>query len=281
MSVNATEYLEKISAYPDEKIGVAKAAVALAALEKPGISLESYFSHLNKMVKEVTKRHHDLLEANAEDTVETMLASLKHVVADHYGYSENNEDSFSVFDFDMIDVIDKRKGLPLALCILYLNAGKGQKWDISVMRIPGHNVLRLERDGKRVIFDPSAECRIMQAADLRAQVKKTLGEDAELSADYYEPPGNLELVIRFQNILKYRRIELEDYPGALKIVEGLRKVAPDEYRLLLDSGVLYARLDRPLDAIDALEQYIEVAPDVGDRHDAGLLLQHIRDTLAQ
>ncbi len=278
MVIQADKYLEKISNKPDQKIEVAPAALALSALERPGLSLESYFNHLKALVKEVGGRHKALLDASAGDTVETQLAALKHVLADHYGYRGDNDEA-GFFSNDLLDVIDNRKGSPLALSILYMHAGRAQGWDISVIRIPGHNVLRMEREGKRVIFDPSANCSILQAADLRTHVKNALGEDAELSADYYDPMGNRELLMWLQNIIKFYRIEMEDYEGALRIVQGLQMVDPEEYRLLLDAGVLYARSNQPRKAIDALESYIEKAPDKGDRADAALLLQHIKDSI--
>ncbi len=265
MAVEANAYLDKVSRKPDDKVEVAPAAVALSALERPGLSLESYFTHLKSLIRDVGERHRALIEAKAGDTVETQLAALKHVLADFHGYYGDEEDP-GVINSDMIEVIDRRKGSPLALCILYLHAGKAQGWDISVMRIPGHNVLRLEKDGKRLIFDPSAGCKLLQAADLRSYVKRALWGDAELSADYYEPPGNRELLMRLQNILKFRRIELEDYEGALRIVQGLQIVDPEEYRLLLDAGVLYARSNRPREAIAALESYIDKTPDAREVH---------------
>jgi regulator of sirC expression with transglutaminase-like and TPR domain len=280
MNEDAKAYLGKISSKPDDKIEVVPTAVALAALERPELSMDRYLNHLKSLVGEVKQRHRDLLEASAGDTVETQLAALKHVLSDSYGYKgiddENSEFVFS----DILDVIDNRKGSPLSLCLLYMHAGRALKWDISVMRIPGHNVLSMDKDGRRVIFDPSEACKILQASDLRAHVKKALGEDAELSADYYEPTGNRELLIRFQNVIKFHRIEMEDYEGALNIVQGLRIVDPREYRLLLDAGVLLARSNRPKEAIDALENYIEVAPDREDREDAALLLQHIRESIS-
>jgi len=44
-----------------------------------------------------------------------------------------------------------------------------------------------------------------------------------------------------QNNAKLRQIEGEDYLGALKTVEVMRLLDPNEYRLLFDAGVLYAR----------------------------------------
>ena len=66
------------------------------------------------------------------------------------------------------------------------------------------------------------------------------------------------------------------YEGALKSVEAMRVIDPQEYRLLLEAGVLYMRTDQHCKARPALEQYIEVAPTPRDRQEALAIMQHLR-----
>ncbi|MCD8520150.1 MAG: transglutaminase-like domain-containing protein, partial [Alphaproteobacteria bacterium] len=180
---------------------------------------------------------------------------------------------------DLVRVIDRSKGLPIALAILYIHAGKAQGWDVCGLNMPGHFICRIEQGGQRVIFDPFYECRILGAADLRFLIKKNLGPQAELSADYYQPCNNREILMRLQNNIKFRLIEGEDYQGALDIVRIMKLVAPSDYRLFLDEGVLYAKLEQPKASIAALETYIDKAPDPRDRYDAELLLRQMQDSL--
>ncbi len=279
MSADPHSFLQKQAAKPDEKIDVAKCAIALSAVRRPGASMQSYFSHLKKLSDEVGARYQALLAAKAEDTLETRIAALKHVLSDHYSYQGDDEESEIIARADMIDVIDTRRGAPIALSILYMHCGRAQGWDVAGVTIPGHFVLRIEKGGRRVIFDPSQRCKILQAPDLRAFVKENLGEDAELSADYYDPPTSREILNRLQNNIKFRQIEAEDYAGALETVQASRLLDPGEYRLILDEGVLLARCNQPRAAIASLEEYIDKAPAHADKHDASMLLRHIRETL--
>jgi len=119
----------------------------------------------------------------------------------------------------------------------------------------------------------------MEAPDIRTLIKKILGPKAELSSDYYEPTTNRDILIRLQNNIKLRLIEREDYKAALHVIENMQIVAPDEFRLELDAGVLYAKTEQPQAAIKHLQRYIDQAPHDRDRHEAAMLLQQIRDTL--
>jgi regulator of sirC expression with transglutaminase-like and TPR domain len=110
-------------------------------------------------------------------------------------------------------------------------------------------------------------------------VKKVLGPEAELSSAYYEDSSNREILIRLQNNIKNRKIDAEDYAGALVNVQRMLMIDPDEYRLYLDAGVLYAKVEQARAAIDSLMAYIERAPHDGDRREAELLLQELAQSL--
>lgn len=274
------ERLRVVAASADEgEINLAAVTLLLSEFSHPGISTERYVHHMYKMGEEVGWRHSELLAAGADDSVETQLASLKHVLADQHGYEGDTEYYDDIRNADLIDVIERRKGMPITLSILYIIAARAQGWDVAGLNVPGHFVVRLEKDGQRIIFDPFNRCEVLNAPELRQLIKKTLGEQAELSANYFEPVTDRQILIRLQNNIKIRQIEGEDYEGALGTVDTMRALDPAEYRLLLDEGVLCARTGRAQRAMTALEEYIKTAPDQRDRQEAAILLNHIRTTL--
>ena len=271
--------LQRAGTLTDDELSLVDVALLLSALTHPGISTERYRHHIQKMGEEVGWRYHDLTIAGADESAETRVAALKHILADQHGYHGDDETYDNIQNADLIDVIERRKGLPITLSILYIAVAQAQGWDVAGINLPGHVVVRLDMDGHRVIFDPFNRCAILNAPELRALLKKTLGPTAELSATYFEPVTARQILIRLQNNIKIRMIENEDYEGALRTVENMRVLDPHEYRLLLDAGVLCARTGRAHAAMDALEEYIKRAPGDRDRYDAQVLLDHIRSTL--
>ncbi|MCM2343135.1 MAG: transglutaminase-like domain-containing protein [Alphaproteobacteria bacterium] len=271
--------LREIGSGTDAEIDLGKTALLLSELAHPGIVSERYLAHIRKLGEDVGHRYHSLLTAGAEDSADTRLAALKHTLADQYGYHGDEVQYDDIRNADLIDVIERRMGMPITLSILYILAAQAQGWDVAGLNVPGHFVVRLEKDGQRLIFDPFHCCAVLNAPDLRQLIKKTMGEHAELSASYFEPVGPRQILIRLQNNIKIRLIEGEDYERALQVVESMRALDPHEYRLLLDAGVLCARTGRAQAAMVALEDYIKQAPDQRDRQEAAILLQHIRSTL--
>lgn len=271
--------LSDMGKYDDDKIPLFETSLLLAALSHTGRGLESYLNHVRKMSDEVGQRYQELLEAGAIDNCETRIAATKHIMCDKYGYEGDSATYNDLRNADLIEVIDRRKGLPIALAILALEIGRAQGWGIKGLNFPGHFLLRFELGGQRVMCDPFDKFSILQAPDLRSLIKRALGDKAELSSSFYQEASNREILLRLQNNIKFRQIETEHYQDALTTVTTMRSFAPHEYRLLLDDGVLKARLNRTDDAIQSIRDYLAVVQDPRDKYDAQILLRTLEDRL--
>ena len=274
MSTTKTHDLKHYASLDDADIDLAEMVFGLVAPFHEGVSIERYVRQTKKIFEDVGARHEALLAEGAEDDARTRLASLKYVISDQHGYDVVDGESLEVAD--LMRVIDLGKGNAAALCVLYMDAARKMGWEIEGLNFPKVFLCRLEKDGERVIFNPSQGCKMMEAHDLRALVKEGLGEEAELSNAYYDGLGARDTAVHLCNALKLRHIEMGDYRAALELVLRMREVAPDEYRLLLDAGVLHARLNQRDEAVGALEMYVDQAPDYYDRHEALMLLDELR-----
>lgn len=278
-SFSSLPLLSDVGALSDDDIPLANVALSLSQSYRNGRSMERYLHHFDQIGHEVAARYLELLNAGARDVATTCLAALKHVLCDLHGYRGNREDYDNLDNADVACVIDNGEGLPIALAILFIHAGRAQGWSVDALNMPGHVLCRIEHNAERVIFDPFDQCNVMEAHDIRDLLKKILGPHTELSADYFEPISRRDILMRLQNNIKLRQIEGEDYAGALTTVEDMVKVAPDEYRLDLDAGVLYAKTQQPMAAAKHLKRYIDQAPKGRDRQEAVLLLRHITEQL--
>lgn len=279
MSFEPRHYLEQVSSQSDDQIDLGLTALALSAIAQPGISVERYTHHLKQLSLEVQARYGDLLEEGEPDSAATQLLALKHVIATENGYTGDHETYDDLQNANLIRVIDRTKGMPITLSILYIHIAQTVGWNVVGMDVPGHFVCRIEKDGERIVFDPFNDCKILSAADLRFMIKTSVGEDAELSSDYYEPASKRSILMRLQNNIKFRQIEGEDYEGALEVIEVMRLVDPNEYRLLLDQGVLLAKVEKQKAAIESLEAYVDQAPNNRDRQEAVIILQQLKQGL--
>ncbi len=275
----ALAYLDEIGRGDDAAMDVFEAALALSAPCHPGISLDKYRNHRIRLAEDVRALHARELAEGKPDTLDTKIAALAEVFTRRHGYIGDDYRYNDLQNADLIRVIDRRLGLPVALSVLCIAIGRDIGWPVEGINFPAHFVVRMEQDGQRRIIDPFQGCIVLEARDLRDILKKTTGTGAELSAAYFTPTTNRGTLLRLENNIKFRQIEAEDYESALATVDLMRRFAPDEYRLDLDAGVLQARLNQPLLAIRSLERYISAVSNPHDRQDALRLLGEIKASL--
>lgn len=271
----AFQYIRLTGTLADEEINLGETALALGLLFLPGVRPERYRHHLRKLGDLLAEDHALRLKQGEEDSLALRIGCLRHVLHEQQGYAGDTERYDDLQNANLIRVIERRKGLPVAIGILYIAAARACGWAIEGLNFPGHFLVRLEMGGERLIVDPFRGGAEMDAAALRGLLKSIAGARAELSHQFYLPVSNRDILLRLENNLKKRLIEQEEYAQAVIVLEAMEALAPDEYRTLFDKGVLYAKLGQKGQAARAMESYIERAPDARDRQQAQGILQQI------
>src|SRR5258708_30354018 len=112
-------------------------------------------------------------------------------------------------------VIDRRKGLPVALGILYIHAARAQGWDMAGLAFPGHFLVRLQDAGARLILDPFHGGKPREAAELRDLLKAITRNEAELTPAHYPPVRDPQVLLRLPNKLKLPLVQSRPLQKAL------------------------------------------------------------------
>jgi len=271
----ALQYVRYAGTIEDNDIDLAETALALALVFLPGVKPDRYRNHIRKLGDHVAEEFEARIRHGEPDSVALRAAVLRKIIHEAHGYKGDSETYDDLQNASLIRVIERRKGLPIALGILYIALARRMHWAIDGLNFPGHFLVRLEKSGDRLILDPFREGREMNAAELRQLLKSIAGKNAELSHNFYDAVGNRDILIRLENNLKKRLIESEDYAQAVIVIEAMQALAPSEYRALFDKGVLLAKLGQIQQAKTALASYIEQAPSALDKQQGRQLLQEI------
>jgi len=273
--------LARIAAEDDSDIDVAEAALVLASFDHPASDLQIYREHLKAIAEAVQ----DAAAAEPLDgenpAPEDMARILTKVLVEDFRYS-GDEDTYDDLDnANLMRVIERRRGLPVALGILYIFAARAQGWGANGLNFPGHFLVRLEnRDGRRLIIDPFHGGRIMESHALR-ELLKLVRQDAgaELDITHYTPVSNREVLIRLQNNVKTRRMELNEVGGALEALTSMQVLDPGNASLWREAGVMHMRLGHLGHAVEAFEGFVARAPEGPDRRKIGQVVQELRERL--
>jgi regulator of sirC expression with transglutaminase-like and TPR domain len=273
--------LARISAQADEAIDVAEAALLLASFDHPASDLQIYREHLKAIAEAVFDSAVAAGFDVANPAPEDMARTLNKVLVEEFRYC-GDEDTYDDLDnANLMRVIERRRGLPVSLGILYIFAARAQGWGAAGLNFPGHFLIRLEsRDGRRIIIDPFHGGRLMETQALR-ELLKLVRQDAgaELDSSHYKPVSNREVLIRLQNNVKTRRLELNEIGGALEAVASMQLLDPTNATLWREAGVMHMRLGHLKRAVESFEQFVARAPEGPDRRKIGQVVEELRERL--
>jgi len=257
-----------------ERLDLAQGALALAALEAPAAKLAPYRAHLERLAADLRA----IVGADAGDhlSVEDAQDALTHVLFGLHGYQGDRETYDDLQNANLIRVIDRRKGLPVALGVLYIATARAVGFEAAGLDFPGHFLVRLESAGARAVIDPFNDGAALDAAALRALVKQTLGQDAELDAAHYETADDKDVLLRLQNNLKLRLIQGRQLDRAAEILDGMLTIAPERAGLWREAGLVNAHIGNFRTAIAALEIYHERESREDARQEAAALIEDLR-----
>src|SRR5580704_3210982 len=205
--------------------------------------------------------------------------ALNEIILLKYGYSGDELTYDDLQNANLMRVVDRRKGLPVALGILYLHTARAQGWEAVGLGFPGHFLIRLSEGSERLILDPFHGGRICDAVNLRELLKAMAGREVELTPEHYAPVADRDVLLRLQNNVKSRLLQAGRHERALKVVETMLLLAPDLAELWQEAGMLNARLGNMRASVQALEEFIRRAPEGMARHQAAAFLQQVKSKL--
>lgn len=265
--------LAGVGALGDDEMDLAETALMLAALERPRVALERYRLHLSDLAGGVAQA------AATGGALEDRAAALIRVIVDEQGYRGDELTYDDLQNANLMRVIDRRKGLPVALGILYIHAARAQGWTAHGLNFPAHFLIALERSGERLIIDPFRGKTVGDAGALRELLKTMIGRDAELTPAHCAALANRAVLLRLQNNIKSRLIAQGKGEKAVATVERMLLFAPKEAELWREAGVLHGELGNLGAAIAALDKFVALTPDAAARHTAAQALQILRRRL--
>jgi regulator of sirC expression with transglutaminase-like and TPR domain len=237
---------------PGEAFDIAAAALACSAWNRPNFDVAPYRAHLDELARDV--------EFHAR-TAPTAAEALAAALAGNHRYRGDDETYDDLVNADLASVIDRRKGLPVALAILWIHAARRQGWSCVGLNFPSHFLIRLKAPGETMILDPFGAGRAIDAATLHELVRRQLGDDAELVVQQLAPVDDRAVLMRLQNNIRVRLMSAGEHRRALDVVERMLVIAPQDVEIWRQAGLLHGILENLGTAMSCLRQALALAGD--------------------
>lgn len=244
-STHPADALRSIGRQGEGPLDIAGAALALSALDHEGQDLDPYRAHLAEIAS--AARREARLATHAEDGARALSALL----VGRFGYDGDRLTYDDPRNADLISVIDRRRGLPVALGILYIHAARAAAFEAAGLNTPGHFLLRIGMRGSHALIDPFNGGAAID--------RERLGSPPVMSAAspddprVAEPVSDVDVLLRLGNNAKLRALGAGDRKRALEIASRMVLFAPRKAELWID----LARLNEAAGALGAATRAYE------------------------
>lgn len=223
----------------DEELTLDIAALELSALDHPGIDLAPYVDTVTGLA--------DRLAAVSGSCQSAMgrAEALSEVLAGEFGFTGDRETYEDSRNADLIAVLDRRRGLPVALSILYASAARRIGWEADILNTPGHVLMRIGAETASVVVDPFNHGQLVAPAQI-ARLLRQMGGDDRPVAEHLQPMSNRMVLVRLLTNQATRAEVSGDIARALVVFERITTIAPaygagwwERARLELQAGSVF------------------------------------------
>ncbi len=247
--------ITRFGALDDSEIDLAEAALLLSSLDHPRVSVAQYRAFLDEVAAEVFE-----LGLNAERATEQATV-LQAVLAGAFDFAGDRETYDDPVNANLIDVIDRRRGLPVALSILYISAARAVGWAAYGINTPSHFLIRIGNGSNAVIQDPFSSGAVLNDDDVEVLLRSVAGPELYMNPLHMEPLSNRAILVRLLNNIAWRAEEGGDRERALIIHERMTAVAPAFSDLWWERARLEQELGRFSAARGSLTAMLETTRD--------------------
>ncbi len=238
----------------DEEIELDQAALTLSELDHEGIDIGPYLDLLDEIGLRL-----EVVGAAAR-TPQQQGAALAQVLGKEFGFSGDLAGYDAPLNADLIRVLDRRRGLPVSLSILYVAAARRQGWMAFALNTPAHVLVRIG-DEPAVLIDPFNHGAPFSHDQLAELLRGVLGPDARPRPDHVAPLDNRGVLLRLLRNQSSRAEQAGDTARAMALYERMTLVAPGNPDSWWELARMQLAEDDPAGARHSLSAMLEITRD--------------------
>ena len=211
---------------PDDRFPLFEAALLCAVHEEPAREEAA----ARQLAEEAAERLAIRLKQEApEEAIAEALAGDLRFSGDVLTYDDPA-------NTDILSVCERRKGLPVALGVMYIDAARRCGLPVQGVDFPGHFLLRIETDEGPLALDPFSEGRVVLPSELvRRALRTGLTPDVADRLDLLmSPVKDRQVLIRLQNNIFARAVAARDWVRAERSALRRALLNPADHRPWID-----------------------------------------------
>ncbi|MGH9395444.1 MAG: SirB1 family protein [Terriglobia bacterium] len=256
----------------EERIPLLEAALMIAQTEYPGLNLPAQLRRFEDLARR--------LDVNPDYSPHANIQAMNRLLFEEESLSGNEQDYDNPRNSFLNDVLDRRKGIPITLSLIYVELGRRRGLPLEGVSFPGHFLAKYGLGTSDIFLDPFHRGDILTLKDCAGLLKKHFGPDAEIRPEYLAASSAKQILGRMLNNLKGAYFRRNDYRRVLTLVEMSLALDPASHQDVHDRGTVLLLLHRYREAAADLRAYLSLAsPDDPNLQSARAMLHRIRSLM--
>ncbi|MCR9201858.1 MAG: trypsin-like peptidase domain-containing protein [Planctomycetaceae bacterium] len=244
------QLLETLNPTGDERSSpnLLQAALLVARLDNPDVDVQAYEEKVDAIAGQIRAT----LPPDADR--QRRVDALDEMMFRQLGYRGSRFEYYSQANSYLNQVIDDREGLPIALCVLYIELGRRLDVPMEGLGLPGHFVVRIPGEGETTatFVDVFHQGKRMSRDD----IETLIADRARMSPTYFEAQSAARIVERMLRNLLGLAEENQADDDIFRYVETLAALNSSEPEYRAKRMMIRAQTDRLSEAIDDVNWFI-------------------------
>jgi len=263
---------------------LAPAALLVARIEYPRLDVEAYLAKLDAMgelARRAMQRH---VERTGDGSRLACIKAVNECLFDELHFVGNREKYEDPRNSCLNEVLDRRTGIPITLCVVYMEVARRAGLHIDGVNFPGHFLVRCPEIGSRgssgLIIDPFHGGALLSEHDCRLLLQRQVGGEVAFSKSLLAPTTRLQIIVRMLINLKRIYVHMRSFPQARDVTELLLAMTPSALSELRDRGLLAYHLNDVTGALRDLQTYLKLSSlselDKESREEQEQIWEHVK-----
>lgn len=236
--------LRRILSLEDESQNLDVAALYIARIEYPNLPLEPWLAELDYHAEEIRRRNSRSFRVGAHQYLFQEL-----------GFAGNEEDYYNAHNSCLNYVLESRRGIPITMCLLYMELGRRLGVTVDGIGAPGHFLVRLEEEDDTYYLDVYDKGRIREDVE------------EEVDARFLVAASKRMILIRMLNNLRMIYLQRQAWSKAAEVLTLLLEADPVDADALRQRAATFAATHRFQAAAQDLDRYLQLRPLDPDKED--------------
>ncbi|MDO9606249.1 SirB1 family protein [Hydrogenophaga sp.] len=263
----------------DDSLPLLEAAAAIAQDEYPDMDVQQVLGDVDQLLARVRRRCGD-----GSDPLQRLRVLNQFFFRD-MGFGGNVNNYYDPDNSYLNVVLRTRRGIPIALAVLWLELAQGLGLKARGVNFPGHFMVKVNLPNGQAVIDPFTG-QSLSREDLSERLepyrrRNGLVDDFDVPVGLYlQAATPRDILARMLRNLKEVHRTQEDWLRLIAVLDRLLILLPDAWTEYRDRGLAWAEMGDNRLAVADLDTYLAQTDDALDRTAIGQRLQELRRALS-